>query len=101
MTSEQWQRVKTIVFEAWQVEAAGRSAFVASACSGDEEMSREVSPLLASMAEVGDRFEQPAFGRPGAAPALQAVIQAGTRERDLAASVIGRRVGPYEIRREL
>ena len=101
MTSEQWQRVKSIVSEARTKDPAARGAFLRDACGGDQTLWREASSLLDSFDRVGDRFEQPLLGTPGAGAALRALIGVEALTDSPADSMIGRRLGPYEIQREL
>ena len=101
MTSEQWQRVKTIVSDARTKDPADRAAFVRSVCGDDQTLWREASSLLDSLDRVGDRFEQPVVGTPGAGAALRALIGVDALSESPADSMIGRRLGPYEIQREL
>ncbi len=101
MTSEQWQRVKTIVSEARAKDPAERAAYVRTACGGDQTLWREASSLLDSLDRVGDRFETPVVGTPGAGAALRALIGVDALSESPADSMIGRRLGPYEIQREL
>ncbi|HZP48196.1 MAG TPA: protein kinase [Vicinamibacterales bacterium] len=99
MTSQRWQRIKAIVSEASSADPAGRANIVARACAGDADMEREVSSLLESLARLGDRFDAPLVGIAGAGSVLQAVVRGDAL--DVAAAAIGRRIGPYEVRREL
>ena len=100
MTSEQWQKVKAIVFEAQAQDPASRAAFLANACAGDEALHCEVSSLLESIELAGNRYETPAFGAGGAGPLFQSVIAGAVHEAPLV-EMIGRRIGPHEIQREL
>ena len=100
MTSEQWQKVKAIVFEAQAREPASRAAFVTDACAGDEALHREVSSLLESIELARNRYETPALDARGAGPLFQSVIAGGAHDPSLV-EMIGRRIGPYEIQREL
>jgi serine/threonine protein kinase/Tol biopolymer transport system component len=74
VTPARWQQVKRVVSDACERPAGDRAAFVAFACGGDEELKREVSSLVASIAASEGRFEVP--------PQV---------------SLTGRRVGAYEI----
>ena len=100
MTSEQWQKVKAIVFEAQAREPSSRAAFVTDACAGDEALHREVSSLLESIELARNRYETPALDARGAGPLFQSVIAGGAHDASLV-EMIGRRIGPYEIQREL
>jgi serine/threonine protein kinase len=100
MTSEQWQRVKAVVAEALAAEPAARDELVERACGADQTLRREVLSLLTSIDLAADRFEGPLIDTPGAGAALRALIDA--ESTDAGADVmIGRRIGPYEIRCEL
>ncbi len=100
MTSEQWQRVKAIVYDAGAIDPVERARFVADACRGDEALRLEVASLLASADRVGDRFERPVFTMPGG-DALRAMIGVDPADDEPGDAMIGRRIGPYEIRREI
>src|SRR5215469_14528087 len=56
MTSEQWQQVKRVLYEATQVPPQDRPAFLEDACAGDLLVRREVESLLASDSEVRSSF---------------------------------------------
>ena len=58
MTPERWQRIELLYHSALEREAEERSAFLAEACLGDEELRREVdavhrSHLRSSLQRVG------------------------------------------------
>src|SRR5262249_12132737 len=76
-----------------------RPAFVTTACGGDVALEREVSSLLESIELARDRFETPLFDGRDASALLQSVVAGGGQ--DALVEMIGRRVGPYEIQREL
>jgi serine/threonine protein kinase len=99
VTTEQWQRIKAIVFEASAIDPTLRAAFVARSCVGEEER-REVTSLLESMAQAGSSFEAPPVDWRNPGPALQSVFGLGGLEPE-PGDLIGRRIGPYEIRREV
>ena len=100
MTSEQWQRVKAVVAEALAAEPSARDELVARACGADETLRREVRSLLASIDLAADRFEGPLIDTPGAGAALRALIDG--ESADAGADVmVGRRIGPYRIVREI
>src|SRR5262249_1257110 len=79
---------------------AARDQMVSRACGGDETLRREVLSLLASIDLAADRFEGPLIDTPGASAALRALI-GGDPPDASAETMIGRRIGPYEIRREV
>lgn len=100
MTPDDWQRVKAIVAEAWDQPPAARAAFVAQACGDDDAIRREVLSLVESIEHVGDRFEAPAFEWSGVG-SLQTILDRGDLDGSALTGMVGRRIGSYEIRREL
>jgi serine/threonine protein kinase/Flp pilus assembly protein TadD len=99
VTPEEWRRIKAIVFEASALEPAVRPSFIAQACGGDDSLLWEVSSLLESMEGGAGRFDNPPIETNEPGPALQSFVDGADldEERDL----IGQRIGPYEIQREL
>jgi Tol biopolymer transport system component len=80
MTDERWQRVKALFQAVVERPAEERSAFLATACSGDDELRREVESLLASdTSDTGVLDWLPIAGEAGRLSASQ------------------HRIGPYEI----
>jgi eukaryotic-like serine/threonine-protein kinase len=61
MTPERWQKVKEIFHAASERTAGEREAFVASACSGDHELRRQVESLLVSSEKDGGFIDAPAY----------------------------------------
>jgi serine/threonine protein kinase len=98
VTPEEWRRIKAIVFEASALEPAVRPTFIAQACAGDDTLLWEVSSLLESM-EGADRFDNPAVETNEPGPALQSFVDGA--DLDEARDLVGQRIGPYEIQREL
>jgi serine/threonine-protein kinase len=86
--SDRWGRVKAVFLEALDRSEAERSAFLTSACAGDELLKREVESLLASDREAGD------FGETPAADLLEAMADPVPPAVHLAP---GSRLGVYEI----
>ena len=86
MTPERWRQIEEIYHLALEHEAGQRSAFLKQACDGDEEMLREIESLLAHE-EPAEEFMK----APGMAVLAQAVAH------DRTGSMIGRRIGPYQI----
>jgi WD40 repeat protein/serine/threonine protein kinase len=90
LTFERWQRVRNIFDAAKEMEPAERPAFVAEACQGDEWVRTEAQALLVAFEEAGDFIEQPA-----------AAELAGLSPDVIRASAVGRRIGAYQIVREI
>lgn len=93
----QWARVTALVGGALERQASERDAWLISACAGDEALHREATSLLAAAAAAdADGFlHLAALARDGAAESVTASAREST------GLVSGRRVGPYEIVREL
>ncbi|MBI5434404.1 MAG: serine/threonine protein kinase [Planctomycetes bacterium] len=84
MTSERWQRARSILDRALALEPAERAEFVRAECGDDGELWHDVESLLA--VEPRARFEPPAPSALASA-ALRAMPHAATP----------RRIGPYEL----
>lgn len=81
MTSERWQRLKTVLDGALGKALAERPDFLEEACAGDEALKSEVEELLC-LEDASTRFlEEPLFG----APVPEGELPDGGR------------VGPYRI----
>lgn len=61
MTPEQWQRVRPILESALELDPESRTAFVDSACAGDETLRLELQSLLAERKQADHFLEAPAF----------------------------------------
>ena len=80
MESENWARVKQIVNECLDLDAAKRKDHIVEACGGETLLMGEVESLLASYAEAGDFLETSAL------------------EEEQEKAQKGRRIGNYQIR---
>ncbi|MDX2042062.1 MAG: protein kinase [Acidobacteriota bacterium] len=90
MTPTRWQQIDQLLESALELPADQRAAFLESACNGDGTLRREVEQLLAADESVEDFLES------APAEAMAEVLDA-----KLASSLVGSRVGPYQILREL
>ena len=88
-TSARWRRIKEMVGAALDLDAAARSAFLLSACAGDEALLAEARSLVAAAEKDWS------FVDSGAAASLRLSEVPGESSR------IGERIGPYEILSEL
>ena len=93
MDAQRWQRLKSILNDAFDEESTGaRLAFVERSCSGDEALLREAESLLAE-AEILRR---------SANDDLEACAEnAARRIRRDGVSRIGHRIGAYLVTREI
>ena len=86
-TAQRWQRVKSILADALELEKADeRTAFLEDSCDGDTTLMREVEALLAQSTQ---RLDELADNTPTAFV------------RDGPAQPTGRRIGAYEVVREI
>ena len=97
MDPDRWQRVNALFHAASERDPGQRAAYLDAECADDAELRREVDSLLASHDDADGFIEQPAFEagaellegpRPAAGPTA-------------AASLTGRRLGPYEVKDSL
>ena len=87
MTAERLKQADELVEEALKRSPDERPSFLHEACAGDEELRRVAESLLAYDSRAGSFLEEPAF-KPTAATLIEA---------DRAESLVGRRIGHYEI----
>ncbi|HYV07915.1 MAG TPA: serine/threonine-protein kinase, partial [Blastocatellia bacterium] len=96
ITPERWQQIEELFHAALQREPQEHAAFLEKACAGDGELRKQVGALLDSLEEAGDFIE----GSP-LAGAVSSVIQESLEETAqkaaTARSLIGHRIGRYEI----
>jgi non-specific serine/threonine protein kinase/serine/threonine-protein kinase len=76
MTREQWQQVKAIASEAWELPPTERPVYVSSACGTDAVLLHEVESLLASMNAGRERFGTPSLILPTGETAIRDVVDA-------------------------
>src|SRR5215208_3551595 len=85
MTPERWRRVEELFHSALERDGAGRAAFLAEACAGDETLRSEVETLIAAHEKGGSFIDSPAYA--------DARLLVDRR----AALTAGQRLGPYEV----
>jgi Tol biopolymer transport system component len=85
MKPERWQHVDKLLGEALELDAGLRTAFLAKACAGDEELRRKIDALLAAHEQAESFIEVPAFAR-----IAQSIA-------DEAQSMVGRQLGHYDV----
>ena len=89
MTPQKWQRVRDIYELALEQEPADRVALLA-ACNGDEEVRAAVEKLLSAREQVNDFLTTPPL-----------VDVTRFRQAEFFDHAAGRRIGPYELVREI
>jgi hypothetical protein len=90
MTPERWQRVKELFQSALEGEGSQRATFLDKACAGDPSLRRQVEALLASHEQAPSFLEDPRFE-----------MVATYFTEDETGSILGRRIGAYELLREI
>ena len=91
MKAELWQQVREVLDRAISLPAAERSAYLESACGGDQDLRNEVGSLLRSHDEAGSVFlKNPA-----------ADVRHAFSDLAAKTSRIGRRIGVYQIVEEI
>jgi serine/threonine protein kinase/tetratricopeptide (TPR) repeat protein len=89
MSSDRWQKLKSILAEALEHESPStRSAVIGRSCANDVDLLHEIESLLAAEADATDPLEECADN-----------LAVAVSSRDL--SEIGRRVGAYVIIRKI
>src|SRR5437870_2744965 len=86
MTPERWHRVDEVLQAALDQEPASRAAFLANECSGDDDLCRETTSLIAAYDEAGEFLEMPAIAKDAKLIATHDDLQ-----------LTGQGIGPYRI----
>jgi len=87
-TPDRWVRVEQLYHDTLARDEAERAAFLRHACGGDEALQREVESLLVFASPAQAFMDVPAI------EVAAAAIESARMDRPL----VGRRLGPYEIR---
>ncbi len=90
MSPERYRQVKQIFQAVLDVAPQARAAYLTETCAGDDELRGEVVSLLAAHDDAGEFIE---------VPAVAAITHSETE--DGALSVVGQRIGPYQVLREI
>ncbi len=90
MTSDHWQRIRDVFEAAKEMAPTDRVSYLAEACRDDELVRAEVQALIVASEAAGDFIESPAMSK-----------VAGLSTDGLLTSAAGRRLGSYEIVREI
>lgn len=88
MSDPRWQRIEEVFHQAADLDPAQRGDFLAIACTGDEELRREVETLLAND-DGQDNLVEAAVSK--AVEALPAESQ------DQGEDLVGKHIGPYLV----
>lgn len=97
MRPERWQLVEQLLEAALEQPSAARTAFLAKACNGDDELRREVESLLRADEEASHFLDEPILASISTASQNQTTCLAD----DELPSLISKRIGAYRIEREL
>src|SRR5450759_4815298 len=86
MANDRWKQIEQIYHAALERQENQRALFLQEACAGDEQLRREVESLLAQDGSGNRLLERPALE-----------VVAKMLNQDRAESLIGRKLGSYEI----
>jgi serine/threonine protein kinase len=86
MQPDRWQQVEELYHAALERPLESRAEFLRAACGEDEDLYREVESLLGFNSQAENFIEQPALE-----------VAANAVAADHAESVIGKRIGNYQI----
>ncbi|MCO6511749.1 MAG: protein kinase [Aridibacter famidurans] len=95
MEKERWQRLEQIFAEAADLPADDRERWLDDACAGDREMRAEIARMLRADAEADGLIDSPVFESPTYSELFPTI------EDSVAPNLVGTRIGPYELVREL
>jgi len=84
MTPERWQRIKSLMESALELEAEERAAFIKEACADDPSLQSLIQSLIASHEQARDFIESPAF-------------ELMAESLDEGQSMVGSDLGPYRV----
>ncbi|MCA1624215.1 MAG: protein kinase [Acidobacteria bacterium] len=96
MLSGKWQKIEEVFEAVIELPPAKREAYLAEVCNGDDDLRHEVEQLLTADEQASDFIESPILGGNTLAGFLPDKI-----EDSVAPHFIGRRIGAYELVREL
>jgi len=85
-----WNKTKSLFHQALDLRPDERAAFFADSCNGDRDLRARVESLLKAHEDAGDFISAPALAEAG-------LVSHAT----VASALIGKRIGSYEIVREL
>jgi hypothetical protein len=95
MTPETWQQLKDMFQTALELSEEARRAYLIDACNGDTELLLRVEKLLSAHFTAGAFLNSPALVDAGVIGSTEEVNETEIGD------CTGRRLGPYEIIREL
>lgn len=95
MSTDHWQQLKELFHATFDLNESERTAFLAKACVGNDELRGRVEALIASHTQAGLFLVTPALVDVGI------VTVSEQTEEELVTSLAGQRIGPYQIIREI
>jgi tetratricopeptide (TPR) repeat protein/tRNA A-37 threonylcarbamoyl transferase component Bud32 len=94
MDIRRWQQIQEVLDIALETDPARWSRLLDERCSGDPELQREVEALLARLDTAEGFLDSPPA-------ALAAALVAESRETTDGDQYVGRRIGPYQLVRQI
>jgi eukaryotic-like serine/threonine-protein kinase len=97
MNPEEWLKVRSILESALDLDPQSRSAFVDSACAGDERLHREVLSLLNEQKQSDHFLEEPALEMVRQQMARGQAMQ----DKESESALLGKEISRYRILQKL
>jgi hypothetical protein len=97
MNPEEWLKVRSILESALDLDPQSRSAFVDSACAGDERLHREVLSLLNEQKQSDHFLEEPALEMVRQQMARDQAMQ----DKESESALLGKEISHYRILQKL
>jgi eukaryotic-like serine/threonine-protein kinase len=95
MTPERWQKVRPILESALELDPESRSAFVDSACAGDDGLRREVLSLLSDQERSDQFMEEPALDM------VRRHLAQTQLNKEAESALVGKKISHYRILHKL
>src|ERR1700674_333394 len=97
MNPEEWQKVRSILESALDLDPKSRSALVDSACAGDERLHHEVLSLLNDQKQSDHLLEEPALEMVRQHMAQDQAMQ----DKESESALLGKEISHYHILQKL
>jgi serine/threonine protein kinase/tetratricopeptide (TPR) repeat protein len=105
VTPERWQKIESIFQSAVEIAPDERRKYIFEQCGADEELKREVERLIADLDSAKSFIESPMWQNSDFLSSFAqkelTFFKESVPENDPANQMIGRRVGVYELKKEL
>src|SRR5688572_13367602 len=90
MNPERWQQLDSLFHAALERAPEERAAFLNEACTGDQQLRKEVEALITASEQAGSFIEEPALE-------MEAKSLAGEQGDGAAEQMVGETIGHYRL----